>query len=206
MTGISTAPVDMFISLRPRLMLGPWLDEVKAVQRSIARFGLLCPIVVTQHEGRFVVVDGRKRLAAIRRLRFSGNLPRSLINIPYTDLTQIRETGRQAHILMGNRDLYQTISNARQNGASVPQIARDMYLSHQCVTDILALDRLAPRLRQAFFDRTIDFDQARTYAALPDPDAQLALFFRVGPFARPVEILEALNATTQTSPAVALAA
>lgn len=207
MKTFKTAPVDMFTTLRPRVMLGPWLDDMKSIQRSIARFGLLSPIVVTKHQGKLVVVDGRKRLAAIRRLGFAGTLPRSLVNVPYIDLADARQTTASGHMLMSNRDLYTTVADAAQMGATPGEIAADMYLSRRCVSDILTLTRLAPRLRQAFFDRTIDFDQARTYAALPDKSAQMSYFLALGPFARPADVLNALqnnmNSVKTTAHAIA---
>ena len=68
MSQFKTAPVDMFTTLRPRLLIGGLLQDIKSMQASIRRFGLLSPIVVSRQEGRLVVVDGRKRLAAIKRL------------------------------------------------------------------------------------------------------------------------------------------
>lgn len=190
MSQIKTAPVDMFTTLRPRLYVGRLLQDIKAVQASISRFGLLSPIIVSRSEGRLVVVDGRKRLAAIRRLEFMGRLPRSLVNIPYIELTDARQTVADAPALMSNRDLYMTVTDMFRAHQDVALIASDLFLSRKCVKQVLTLARLSSRLRRAFFDRTINFDQAKTYAALPEHKAQERVFMALGPFAEGQAILD----------------
>ena len=190
MSQIKTAPVDMFTTLRSRLLIGQLLQDIKSVQASIARFGLLSPIVVTRSEGRLIVVDGRKRLAAIRRLDFMGRLPRSLVNIPYIELQDARLAPPNAPALMSNRDLYLTVTDMFRAHQDVSQIASDLYLSRKCVKQVLTLSRLSPRLRKAFFDRTIDFDRAKTYAALPEQALQERTFMALGPFADSDDILD----------------
>ena len=190
MSHMKTAPVDMFTTLRPRLFVGRLLQDIKAVQASISRFGLLSPIIVSRSEGRLIVVDGRKRLAAIRRLEFMGRLPRSLVNIPYIELTDARQTAADAPALMSNRDLYVTVTGMFSSHQDVAQIASDLYLSRKCITQVLTLARLSTRLRKAFFDRTIDFNQAKTYAALPEHKLQERSFMALGPFADEQDILD----------------
>ena len=58
MSQLKTAPVNMFTTLGPRLYVGPLLQDIKAVQASILRFGLLSPIIVSRSEGRLVILDG----------------------------------------------------------------------------------------------------------------------------------------------------
>ena len=198
MSHMKTAPVDMFTTLRPRLFVGQLLQDIKAVQASISRFGLLSPITVSHSEGRLIVVDGRKRLAAIRRLEFMGRLPRSLVNIPYIELTDARQTAADAPALMSNRDLYVTVTDMFRSHQDVAQIASDLYLSHKCVKQVLTLARLSPRLRKAFFDRTINFMQAKTYAALPEHDVQERTFMALGPFADEQDILDFATKTEPT--------
>jgi len=190
MSQIKTAPVDMFITLRPRLFVGQLLKDIKAVQASISRFGLLSPIVVSKSGGRLIVVDGRKRLAAIRRLDFMGRLPRSLVNIPYVNLGDTEKGLTDTPALMSNRDLYVTVTDMFRAHQDVSFVASELFLSRKCVTQVLTLARLSPRLRRAFFDRTIDFTRARTYAALPEPKVQDRTFMALGPFADEQSILD----------------
>jgi len=194
---IQTAPVDKFTFVRPRILVGTLLQDVKALQNSILRFGLLSPIIVREHKGQLIVVDGRKRLAAIRRLRFAGQLPRSLVNIPYAELKDFRAVESPTPALMSNRELYTTVTNAFWEGNNEAQIAEDLYLSRRCVRQILTLSRLSSRLRALFFERTINFDQARNYAAEPRHTIQNAVFNALGPFAAGEDIRESLQARQQ---------
>jgi len=68
MSQVKTAPVDMFTTLRPRLLIGGLLKDIKAVQASIARFGLLSPIIVSRSNGRLVVLDGRNKMLPISQM------------------------------------------------------------------------------------------------------------------------------------------
>lgn len=189
MSHMKTASVDMFTTLRPRLLVGQTLQDIKSIQASIARFGLLSPIVVTRSANRLIVVDGRKRLAAIRRLAFAGRLPRALVNIPYFEVKDAKETASDAPSLMSNRDLFNTVTGMFREHHDVTKIAADLYLCRKIVKQVLTLGRLSPRLRQAFFDRTLDFGQAKTYAALPDHKTQDRVFLTLGPFAKDQAIL-----------------
>ena len=200
MSQLKTAPVNMFTTLRPRLYVGQLLQDIKSVQASILRFGLLSPIIISRSEGRLVVLDGRKRLAAIRRLDFMGRLPRSLVNIPYIEVEHARETISDAPQLMSNRDLFTTVTQMFKDTQNVGQIAADLYLTRKCVKQVLTLTRLSPRIRRIFFDRTIDFTRAKAYAALPNPDLQERAFIALGPFAKADAILDYVN-TPPSKPA-----
>lgn len=189
MSQFKTAPVNMFTTLRPRLLIGGLLQDIKIMQASIARYGLLSPIVVSQSNGRLVVVDGRKRLAAIKRLEFMGRLPRSLVNIPYIKVQDISTTPVQTPALMSNRDLYMTVVSMFRERQDVAHIASELFLTSEIVKQILTLARLSPRIRRAFFYRTINFGSARAYAAIPGHALQNRLFMALGPFAEEQKIL-----------------
>jgi len=190
MSQIKTAPVDMFTTLRPRLLVGRLLKDIKAIQASISRFGLLSPIIVTRSNSRLIVVDGRKRLAAIRRLEFMGCLPRSLVNIPFIELEDARQSHSDTPALMSNRDLFKTVIDLFKTHQDVSVVAAKLYLSHKCVKQVLTLARLSPRLRQIFFNGTISFEQAKAYAALPQHKIQNRAFMTLGPFADTRAILD----------------
>jgi len=202
-----TAPVDMFTTLRPRLLVGGLLKDIKTVQASIARFGLLSPIIVSRTNGRLVVVDGRKRLAAIKRLEFMGRLPRSLVNIPYVELQDARHVQTEAPALMSNRDLYMTVTDMFRKHQDVAAIASNLFLTRKCVTQVLTLARLSPRLRRAFFEKVINFESAKTYAAFPGHARQDRAFMSLGPFAKEKAILNYMTTHRATpKPVLRLAA
>jgi len=184
------ASVEKFSLLHSKPLCGKALRDILTLQNSITRYGLLSPIIAIKRAGTLVVVDGRKRLAAIKRLTFEGRLPRSLVKIPYLLVTDMREIERRTPVLVSNRALYDALTDQFQSGSTVDDLADHFKLSSQCVRDILTLSRLSPQIRSAFFSKMISFAQARAYAALPDMQDQIICFNDLGPFAKPDQILE----------------
>lgn len=197
------APVEKFSLLRTPVMCGKRLHDVKTLQESIARYGLLSPIIAMKRAGQLIVIDGRKRLAAIRRLMFNGQRPRSLAKIPYLLVDEMDSGAAQGHVLVANAALYAAILERFRGGDTVSDLAQHFQISHQCVRDSLSLSRLAAPIRSAFFSRMISFSQARAFAAHPDMAEQLAQFYAIGPFATPSAILAAVENTRETADAVA---
>ena len=79
-TELKTAPLNAFKTLRAPILCGQNLNDVKNLERSILEFGLMSPVIVSVAGKDLVVIDGKKRLAAIKRLSFAGTLL-SLIHI-----------------------------------------------------------------------------------------------------------------------------
>jgi len=98
---------------------------------------------------------------------------------------------------MSNRDLYMTVTNMFRKSQDVALIASDLFLTRKCVTQVLTLARLSPRLRRAFFERTISFESAKTYAAFPGHAQQERAFLKLGPFAEEQAILEYMAKSSQ---------
>lgn len=185
----SHAPVDNFSLLRNKVLCGKRLRDVRALQDSIMRYGLLSPIIAMKQSGRLVVVDGRKRLAAIKRLQFEGRLPPSLTTIPYLLASDIRTTERRAPLILANAELYAAVAGRFRAGATVDALTAIFNISHQCARDLLTLSRLTPRIRAAFFSKRLNFPQARAFAAIPDPRDQARLFDQLSALATPNDIL-----------------
>ena len=189
----SRAPLSDFDLPRAPILVGDALKAVRELEASIARFGLLAPVVVARggSDNRWTVVDGRKRLLAIRRLGFGGELPRSLDTIPYIVADM---PGRDSHplALLSPIEQFERVIELRDMGQSVPTIAAALYAPAGYVEDLLSVERLSPRLRNALFGGTLDLEQARAFATLPNPDAQDALHFALGPFVGAPDILDAI--------------
>ena len=81
----------------------------------------------------------------------------------------------------------------RKRGLSLMEIASTLYVSKQCIKDLLCISRLSPRLRQAFFGGTISTEQALAFSTLPNMEAQDNLLITLGPFANAPDILNAIK-------------
>jgi len=190
---VNTAKLAEFRAPTTRILFGDRFKAVKAMQRSILAHGLLNPIIVMRREDRLIVVDGKKRLAALRRLRFAGDLPRSLVNVPYI-LADDAEAPTEVMALLSHRERFEEVITLRRKGFGLMQIAAELYITKQCVKDLLGIALLSPRLHQAYFGGTISTAQARAFATLPNMDAQDQLLIALGPFADAPEILSAIQA------------
>ena len=177
-----------------RILFGERLKDVVQIQKSIVAHGLLNPLIVMQRGNKLVVVDGKKRLAALRRMRFAGELPRSLVNVPYILVENDQTYQRSAMSLLSNRERFEEVIKLRKKGLGLMEIASELYISKNCVKDLLRIALLSPRLRQAYFGGTITLDQARAFSTLPNMDDQDQLIIALGPFVNAPEILEAIEA------------
>lgn len=191
---IKMAKLADFRAPTTRILYGTRLKEVIQIQSSIAAHGLLNPLIVMPKGNKFVIIDGKKRLAALRRMRFAGKLPRSLVNVPYILIHQKETYQHDAMSLLSNRERFEEILKLRCKGFGLMEISTELYISKNCVKDLLRIALLSPRLRQAYFGGVISVEQARAFATVPSMDAQDQLLVALGPFANAPEILQAIEA------------
>ena len=192
-TQFKTAKLSDFQAPTTRILFGDRLKDVQQIQHSIAKHGLLNPIRVMQRGKKLVVIDGKKRLAALRRMRFKGCLPRSLVNVPYVIASQNMTAPAQQMGLLSNKEKFEETLTLRKQGQSLMEIATTLYVSKQCVKDLLSVSRLSLRLKQAYFGGNISIDQAKAFATIPNRNAQDMLLVALGPFANAPDILRAIR-------------
>lgn len=189
------APLSQFRNPTAEILFGEKLKAVKTLSKSITRHGLLSPLVVSKHNGRLIVIDGRKRLAALRRMRFRGTLPRGLVNVPYILVAKSGQApvpAPHAAGLLSGRELYTRVTQLKNHGQSIRDIATALYLPKSTVMDVLAVTRLSAELKHAYFNGTLSLAQAKAFAALPDHGHQNMLLLALGPFAAAPDILDAI--------------
>lgn len=195
-TEIKRAPISAFQNIRNVILFGEALKDVRQIERSIAEFGMIMPIIVTGTNNSLMVIDGKKRLTALKRMAFAGTLPRSLVKIPYLFLDEAQKFGRRPLSILPSPEIYKSVEKLKFEGDSVTNIARKLYLCRRSVQEMLHLTHLCDVIKKAFFRQSISFEQAHAFSTMPCKATQNRIFFMLGPFAEVPEILEALKADT----------
>ena len=188
------ASLNSFKLLNSHILQGEDLSEIKRISRSILKFGIICPIVTTQLKDSLIVVDGKKRLKALKRLEFQGKLPEQLKSIPYVSVVEAQQTNCQTTSILSGEPIYNVVMALRNRGASIEAIAEHLCLCRHSIADIVVLSRLSDHVRQSYFNNHISFKQAWSYAALPSKRKQTALMLKLGTLADASLILRAIKA------------
>lgn len=184
------APLCQFRSSVPRILYGAELKAVKDIAQSIRQEGLIFPLLVSEQNGRLFVIDGRKRLAALRRLSFLGQLPRSLKTVPF--IMSAHSGKIPVSAVIPRRELYERITRKVEAGQTVTAIANALHITTATVQDILNITRLSPSLRTAYWRGDLSLAQVKAFSTLSNFDAQDRLLSLLGPFASVDIILEAI--------------
>ena len=172
--------------------------HVLPLARSIAKDGLLNPIRLKKLGSQLKVIDGKKRLMALKLLFKSGKLPRSLVNVPViisddeTHYAAKPERTLRRPELLSDADLTQAIFSAHKSGQCEIEIAQRFECSAQTVTLALSLKRLHPQIVDYFKSGHLSLDQAAAFATLPRHDVQWRLLQELGPFAHAKTVIAAI--------------
>ena len=187
-------PQDALILKAP---FGFSIAERKGIEemcRQIVSFGLLNPLIVKREKGRFVIVDGKKRFQAIKKLAKMNKLPRSLNKIPCVvkDDEIVIKLSPEKPLLLSEQDLVHEILTQDAKGQTYREISRSLECSEKVITQARSLCRLHSKLMLAFMNNTITLAQAAALSTLPNKDAQWDLLMQLGPFATEPQIIEAI--------------
>lgn len=180
---LRTAKISEFRAPTPKILFGERLAEITDLETSIAAYGLLKPLKVCRASNKLVVIDGRKRLTALRRMRFKNTLPRSLTAVPY-----VMSTEPVPHIQSAQQQ-YISLIQLENSGVSRADAAEKLCLSAPEHRALRSIDRLSDYLKNAFLKGAITAEQARAFATIPNHNSQERLLMYLGPFASPEEIL-----------------
>lgn len=191
---VNLAALSEFRSSTPRILFGDILKDVRTIQSSIEKHGLLNPLIVSKSGDHLMVIDGRKRLAALRRLKFEGRLPRSLVRLPYIIIeNKHEELADNPMALLSNSEQYRAVKKLRGRGYEIRDISKHLHCSCNHVNAILKVDMLSDNLKEAFLNDALSLTQVRAFATIPNKDAQDSLLVTLGPAAKETDILQAIS-------------
>jgi ParB family transcriptional regulator, chromosome partitioning protein len=158
--------------------------DIEPLAASIAAHGLLQNLSVVRAEnGRYAVVAGSRRLAALRLLIKQGKLARDFVapcTVIEPELSAEASLAENVQrVAMNAMDEMEAFARLVDDGASVETIAERFGASVRHVEQRLALGRLSPKIRAAYRKGELTLDVARAFCLTDDHAAQERLFKQV---------------------------
>lgn len=171
-------------------------DKVKNLADSIAKYGLFFPLSITGENGKYTVIEGKKRLEAVSYLSRIGKLPRSLEKLPcvLTDARDGHPSLQTPQRLQNDYELAALIWEAKVQGLETVEILKRLYCSQHVVEQALSLKGLHGNIESLFLKDLLSLNQVSALATLPNPASQWRLLEKIGPFSSHDDIIEAIQA------------
>lgn len=156
--------------------------EVEALAASIESHGILQPLLVEDVGGKYKVIDGNRRLAALGVL-IEKNIYSEDREVPVHVLTLGQAAGTEASLAANIMrvplhpvDQYEAFAELEAGGLTPAEIAERFGQPLNLVRQQMALGSLHPEIRAAWRDGKISTDAARSYCLTTDQARQLSVF------------------------------
>lgn len=168
---------------------------MKYLLSSLERDGLLNPLIVQEQNGRFFVVDGKKRLIALRQLAKQKLYRRALSKVPCIIVEKFdsKQWDWDRPQLMSEYELAHKVIVTSRLGVSEALIAKRFECRIDILRDCLSLRQLHPKLLMQFNNNVISLRQAAAFATIPNIDAQWSLLLQLGPFVSDKDIMDSVR-------------
>ena len=143
-----------------------------------------------------MVLDGKKRLKAIRKLAKSSRFGRSMAKIPciVQEANEIQPVIATRPILLSGPELAHQNILAAQTGISTVSMAQRFECDLSVVDDCISLTKLNPELLMHFNNGVISLEQAAAFSTIDNMKAQMDLLYQLGPFVSDMEIIASIKA------------
>jgi ParB family chromosome partitioning protein len=149
-------------------------EPLEKLRKSIEQYGVIVPIIVNRHGGRFTLVAGQRRLQAARELgfKFIPSIvrtlnPRQQMEISYLENLHREELSKVDVVMMFDR-IHRKYPRIEEN-----EIAEAMGLQVDELRHARTLLDLPIPVLEALRANMISEGHARAISAISDPDAQL---------------------------------
>lgn len=157
---------------QPRSAFEP--ADLDALAESIRLHGLLQPIVVRRHEGRYQLVAGERRLRAAEQLRLAS-IPARVVEL---DERQTCELALVENLQRADLNAIEKASAFQryieQFHSTHEDLARQLGIDRSTVTNLLRLLDLPDAVQEMVAHKKLSGGHARALLSLDDPLAQLA--------------------------------
>ncbi|SHO65853.1 chromosome partitioning protein, ParB family [Pseudoxanthobacter soli DSM 19599] len=157
--------------------------EIAALAESIVHHGLIQPLTVTVIDGRTYVVDGNRRLAALRRLQGEQRLYQDEAAPCVLQSQQLAgEISLAANVMrlpLHPADQYEAFRALADDGQSEADIAARFGLDTRAVRRTLALGRLHPVVLDGWRAGRIDAAEAQLFTLARDQGHQAEVYGRL---------------------------
>ncbi|HLY75090.1 MAG TPA: ParB/RepB/Spo0J family partition protein [Planctomycetota bacterium] len=144
------------------------------LKKSIEQYGVIVPIIVNRHSGRYTLVAGQRRLQAARELGFKfipaivrSLNPRQMMEVSYLENLHREELSKIDVVMMFDR-IHRKYPRIEEN-----EIAEAMGLAVDELRHARTLLDLPIPVLEALRANMISEGHARVISAISDPDAQL---------------------------------
>lgn len=159
--------------------------DIDALASSILAHGLLQNLnVVASDDGKFEVVAGGRRLAALKALAKAGSVARDhAVPCKVLPAEQAREASLAENIQRVDMDAMDEVDAYGQlvdEGASPEDVARRFGVTLRHVQQRLALAKLSPKIKAAWKRGDVTLDAARAFCLVDDHAQQDAVFKSLG--------------------------
>lgn len=155
-------------------------QDLDALVASIKSEGILQSLLVCpgpKGDLYFYVIAGNRRLAALRKLKWTGDIPvivRDDVTPGSALAMSLAENVTQCPLHPVDR--FETFAALIDSGKTEADIAANFCIKERVVKQSLALGRLAPKIRNAWREGKIDASDAKAFTLTDDQKAQEEVF------------------------------
>lgn len=148
--------------------------DIDSLANSIRHLGLILPLAVVQEGDKYRVVDGNRRLEALKLLNKGKKDVEVPVLVQDADTATARAMSLAANIErlpLHHVDQYEAFAALAADGKPLAEIAAAFGIGERAVEQRMALGALAPMIRQLYREDKIDHRMAKLLTRIP-PDAQ----------------------------------
>jgi ParB family chromosome partitioning protein len=184
-TTLQTIPLNKLVVSTVNVRKTDRKADIPALAASITSHGLLQNLsVVPADDGKFTVIAGGRRLAALKMLAKGGAIAKDY-PVPCSVIAEINATeaslAENIHrVAMNPLDECEAFDTLQKQGHDPVGIARRFGVTVKHVEQRLALANLSPRLKAAWKRKDLSLDAARAFCLVTDHVRQEAVFKSMG--------------------------